>query len=201
MEYISSLLTMAILAILINNFILARFLGLCSYLGVTNKIDAAFGMSMAVTFVMTMTAVICYIIRAYILIPFEMVYLQTIAFIIVIAALVQFVEMVIQKNSPALYKALGIYLPLIVTNCAVLAVALINAEAKWPNGKPYNFLDATLNGFFCGLGYTLVMLLMAGIRERLEYVTLPKSMNGMTIALITGGCMALAFYGFLGVKI
>jgi electron transport complex protein RnfA len=201
MEYLTNLFTMAIFAVLINNFILSRFLGLCSYLGVTNKIDSAFGMGMAVTFVMTMTAVICYLIRQYILIPYDMLYLSTIAFIIVIAALVQFVEMVIQKNSPALYKALGIYLPLIVTNCAVLAVALINAEAHWGNGKPYNFLDATLNGFFCGIGYTLVMLLMAGIRERLEYVVLPKSMSGMTIALITGGIMALAFYGFVGFKI
>jgi electron transport complex protein RnfA len=130
-----------------------------------------------------------------------MEYLQTIAFILTIAALVQFVEMVIQKNAPALYKSLGVYLPLITTNCAVLGVALLNVQSTWPSGKPYNFLDSTLNGFFSGVGFTVVLLLMAGIRERLEYADLPESMKGFPIGLILAGSMALAFYGFAGFKI
>jgi len=129
-------------------------------------------------------------------------YLQTIAFILTIAALVQFVEMVIQKNAPALYKSLGVYLPLITTNCAVLGVAIINTKAFRSDGvTAYNFLDSTLNGFFSGLGFTVVLLAMAGIRQRLELVELPKSMKGMPIALILAGIMALAFYGFMGFKI
>lgn len=131
-----------------------------------------------------------------------MIYLQTIAFILTIAALVQFVEMVIQKNAPALYKSLGVYLPLITTNCAVLGVAILNTKAIRTDGiTAYNFLDAVLNGFFSGVGFTFVLLAMAGIRERLEFVDMPKSMRGMPIGLILAGIMALAFYGFMGFKI
>lgn len=201
MEYLGNIFVMAISAILIQNFILARFLGLCPFLGVSTKMDSAFGMGMAVIFVMTLASALTYLINVYLLIPFDMQYLSTIAFILAIAALVQFVEMVIKKNAPALYKSLGIYLPLITTNCAVLGVALLNFIDKWPNGKSYNFLDSTLNGFFSGIGFTFVLLLMAGIRERYEFIEIPKSMRGFPIALVTAGCMALAFMGFAGLKL
>jgi len=200
MGYIGEIFVMAMTALFIQNFVLSRFLGLCPYLGVSKKIDSAFGMGMAVIFVMTLTSSITYLINRYLLANF--MYLQTIAFILTIAALVQFVEMVIQKNAPALYKSLGVYLPLITTNCAVLAVAIINTKALRSDGvTAYNFLDSTLNGFFSGLGFTVVLLAMAGIRQRLELVELPKSMKGMPIALILAGIMALAFYGFMGFKI
>ncbi|MCB5229827.1 MAG: RnfABCDGE type electron transport complex subunit A [Candidatus Cloacimonetes bacterium] len=200
MGYLGEIFVMAITAIFIQNYVLSRFLGLCPYLGVSKKIDSAFGMGMAVIFVMTLTSSITYLINRYLLTG--MMYLQTIAFILTIAALVQFVEMVIQKKAPALYKSLGVYLPLITTNCAVLGVALLNTTAMRPDGiTPYNFLDSTLNGFFSGVGFTVVLLAMAGIRMRLELVNLPKSMKGMPIALILAGIMALAFYGFMGFKI
>jgi len=200
MGYIGEIFVMAMTALFIQNFVLSRFLGLCPYLGVSKKIDSAFGMGMAVIFVMTLTSSITYLINRYLLANF--MYLQTIAFILTIAALVQFVEMVIQKNAPALYKSLGVYLPLITTNCAVLGVAIINTKAFRSDGvTAYNFLDSTLNGFFSGLGFTFVLLAMAGIRQRLELVELPKSMKGMPIALILAGIMALAFYGFMGFKI
>ncbi|HNX00393.1 MAG TPA: electron transport complex subunit RsxA [Candidatus Cloacimonadota bacterium] len=201
MEYLGNIFIMAISAILIQNFILARFLGLCPFLGVSTKMDSAFGMGMAVIFVMTLASSLTYLINVYLLIPNDIQYLSTIAFILAIAALVQFVEMVIKKNAPALYKSLGIYLPLITTNCAVLGVALLNFIDKWPNGKSYNFLDSTLNGFFSGIGFTFVLLLMAGIRERYEFIETPKSMRGFPIALVTAGCMALAFMGFAGLKL
>jgi len=200
MGYLGEIFVMAMTALFIQNFVLSRFLGLCPYLGVSKKIDSAFGMGMAVIFVMTLTSSITYLINRYLLANF--MYLQTIAFILTIAALVQFVEMVIQKNAPALYKSLGVYLPLITTNCAVLGVAIINTKAFRSDGvTAYNFLDSTLNGFFSGLGFTFVLLAMAGIRQRLELVELPKSMKGMPIALILAGIMALAFYGFMGFKI
>ncbi|NLK50128.1 MAG: RnfABCDGE type electron transport complex subunit A [Candidatus Cloacimonetes bacterium] len=200
MGYLGQIFVMAITAIFIQNYVLSRFLGLCPYLGVSKKIDSAFGMGMAVIFVMTLTSSITYLINRYLLTG--MMYLQTIAFILTIAALVQFVEMVIQKKAPALYKSLGVYLPLITTNCAVLGVAILNTTALRPDGiTPYNFLDSTLNGFFSGVGFTVVLLAMAGIRMRLELVNLPKSMKGMPIALILAGIMALAFYGFMGFKI
>ena len=201
MEYIAKIFVMAIAAIFIQNFVLARFLGLCSYIGVSKKLDAALGMGMAVVFVMTLTSSICYILQYYVLKPFHLEYLQTVAFILTIAALVQFVEMVIKKSVPSLYKALGVYLPLITTNCAVLAVAIINIQATWPDGRSYSFIDSTLNGVFSGLGYTFVLLLMAGIRERLETADIPVDMKGMPIALIIAGCMALAFLGFSGLKL
>lgn len=203
MGYIGELFVMAMTAIFIQNFVLARFLGLCPYLGVSKKLDSAFGMGMAVIFVMTLASAITFLIRKYLLIPNDLQYLQTISFILTIAALVQFVEMVIQKNAPALYKSLGVYLPLITTNCAVLGVAILNTKAMRATDPTmaYNFLDSVLNGFFSGVGFTVVLLAMAGIRERLEFAELPKSMKGMPIGLITAGIMALAFYGFMGFKI
>lgn len=200
MGFLGQLFSMAIAAILIQNFVLARFLGLCPYLGVSKKLDSAFGMGMAVIFVMTMASAFCYIIYQYLLVPYGLEYLQTLAFILTIAALVQFVEMVIQKNSPALYKSLGVYLPLITTNCAVLGVAILNITPL-ADGSRYNFLWAVLNGFLSGVGFTFVLLAMAGIRERLELVDMPKSMRGMPSGLILAGIMALAFYGFMGMKI
>ncbi|HPY96205.1 MAG TPA: electron transport complex subunit RsxA [Candidatus Cloacimonadota bacterium] len=195
MEYIAKILIMAVSSIFINNFVLSRFLGLCPYLGVSKKLDSAFGMGMAVIFVMAIASAFTWLINAYLLIPAGLEYLQTIAFILTIAALVQFVEMFIQKSAPALYKSLGVYLPLITTNCAVLGVAVININDH------LNFLDSILNGFFGGVGFTVVLLMMAGIRERLEKAEVPKSMQGMPIALIIAGCMALAFLGFAGLKL
>ncbi len=203
MGYIGELFVMAMTAIFIQNFVLARFLGLCPYLGVSKKLDSAFGMGMAVIFVMTLASAITFLIRKYLLMPYGLGYLQTISFILTIAALVQFVEMVIQKNAPALYKSLGVYLPLITTNCAVLGVAILNTKAVRATDHTiaYTFLDSILNGFFSGVGFTVVLLAMAGIRERLEFAELPKSMKGMPIGLILAGIMALAFYGFMGFKI
>jgi len=195
MEYFGKILVMAVSAIFLNNFILARFLGLCPFLGVSKKLDSALGMGMAVIFVMTMTSAFTYLIDVHLLQRLGISYLQTIVFILTIAALVQFVEMVIQKTAPALYKSLGVYLPLITTNCAVLGVAIININ------EGYNLLESTLNGFFGGVGFTFVILMMAGIRERLEFADIPESMKGMPIALIIAGCMALAFFGFSGLKL
>ena len=197
MGFLGQLFTMAISAILIQNFVLSRFLGLCPYLGVSKKMDSAFGMGMAVIFVMTLASAFCYLIYQYLLVPYKLEYLQTLAFILTIAALVQFVEMFIKKNSPALYKSLGVYLPLITTNCAVLGVAILNITPL-ADGTRYNFIWAVLNGFLSGVGFTFVLLAMAGIRERLEMVEMPKSMRGMPSGLILAGTMALAFYGFMG---
>ncbi|HCM16550.1 MAG TPA: electron transport complex subunit RsxA [Candidatus Cloacimonas sp.] len=202
MGYLGEIFVMAMTAIFIQNFVLSRFLGLCPYLGVSKKLDSALGMGMAVIFVMTLASAITFLINKYLLLQFDLMYLQTIAFILTIAALVQFVEMVIQKNAPALYKSLGVFLPLITTNCAVLGVAILNTTAFRSDGSSaYNFLDSVLNGFFSGLGFTVVLLAMAGLRMRLEKAELPKSMKGMPIALILAGIMALSFYGFMGFKI
>ncbi|MCB5271782.1 MAG: RnfABCDGE type electron transport complex subunit A [Candidatus Cloacimonetes bacterium] len=202
MGYLGQIFVMAMTAIFIQNFVLARFLGLCPYLGVSKKLDSALGMGLAVIFVMTLASAFTYLINKYLLIRYDLVYLQTITFILTIAALVQFVEMVIQKNAPALYNSLGVFLPLITTNCAVLGVAILNTTAFRPDGiTAYTFLDSVLNGFFSGVGFTVVLLAMAGIRMRLEKAELPKSMQGMPIALILAGIMALAFYGFMGWKI
>ncbi|MCB5234764.1 MAG: RnfABCDGE type electron transport complex subunit A [Candidatus Cloacimonetes bacterium] len=202
MGYLGEIFVMAMTAIFIQNFVLSRFLGLCPYLGVSKKLDSALGMGLAVIFVMTLASAFTFLMNRYLLMPYNMEYLQTIAFILIIAALVQFVEMVVQKNAPALYNALGVYLPLITTNCAVLGVAILNTSLFRSDGvTPYTFLDSTLNGFFSGVGFTVVLLAMAGIRMRLEKSELPKSMRGMPIALILAGIMALAFYGFVGFKI
>jgi Na+-translocating ferredoxin:NAD+ oxidoreductase subunit A len=201
MEFVAKFLFIAINCILLNNYILARFLGLCPYLGVSTKLDSAFGMGAAVVFVMTLASSITYLIQYYILIPMGIGYLQTIAFILTIAALVQLVEMAVKKSAPSLYKALGIYLPLITTNCAVLGVSILNIDSKWTNGTPYNFLYSSVQGFMGGAGFTFVILLMAGIREKLAHVDMPEPMKGMPIALIVAGSMALAFFGFSGLKI
>ncbi len=159
MGYLGQIFVMAMTAIFIQNFVLSRFLGLCPYLGVSKKLDSAFGMGMAVIFVMTLASAFTFLIRRYLLIPYNIEYLQTISFILTIAALVQFVEMVIQKNAPALYKSLGVYLPLITTNCAVLGVAILNTKAFHAEGvTAYIFLDSTLKGLLSGVGFTVVLI-------------------------------------------
>jgi electron transport complex protein RnfA len=186
------LLLILISAVFVNNFVLARFLGICPFLGVSKKVETALGMGMAVIFVLTVASVVTWFIQYLILIPFGIEYLQTIAFILVIAALVQLVEMVIQKTSPVLYQSLGIFLPLITTNCAVLGVAVLNIQ------KDYSFLEAVVFALGAGLGFTLAMVLFAGLRERLELCPVPKSFRGTAIALITAGLLSLAFMGFAG---
>ena len=175
---------------LVNNFVLSRFLGICPFLGVSKKVETAFGMGMAVTFVMGLASMICYLVYGFILVPLKLQYLYTIAFILVIAALVQFVEMVIKKTSPALYSALGVYLPLITTNCAALGVAIINMT------KEYSLIESIINGVGGALGFTLVIVLFAGIRERIEKNNILNCFKGFPIALITAGFMAIAFFGF-----
>ena len=178
--------------VLTNNFIFSRFLGCCPVLGVSNKVETSFSMGMAVTFVMTIASLCCYMIYNWLLIPLGLKFMNTNAFILVIAALVQFVEMFLKKNSPTLYSALGIYLPLITTNCAVLGVTTLNVN----NG--YNMLYAVLNGTFSALGFTLAIVLMAGVRERLESSRIPACMKGFPITLVSAGLMAVAFMGFSG---
>jgi len=192
MEYIGKIFLILLSSILINNFVMSRFLGICPFLGVSKRVETAVGMGAAVTFVMAMTSLITYIIQYGILEPLNIQYLQTIVFILVIACLVQFVEMVIQKSSPTLYKALGVYLPLITTNCAVLGVAIINIDEK------YDLIQALFNGIGAALGFTLAIVLFAGIRERLELSDIPKPLKGFPIALITAGLMSVAFLGFPG---
>jgi electron transport complex protein RnfA len=177
-------------AALINNFILSRFLGICPFLGVSKKIETATGMGMAVTFVMTLASLMSYLVYNLILVPLHIEYFYTLAFILVIASLVQFVEMVVQKVSPSLYSALGVYLPLITTNCAVLGVAIINMQ------KGYTLIEAVVNGFGGAVGFTIVMILFAGIRERIEHNNILPALKGVPIALITAGFMAIAFLGF-----
>lgn len=195
MELIGRIFALAVAAIFVQNFVLMRFLGLCPYIGVSKKLDSAVGMGMAVIFVMTMASTITWMIQYFLLAPLHIEFLQTIAFILTIASLVQLVEMVIQKTAPALYKSLGVFLPLITTNCAVLGVSILNINEQ------LTFLGAILNGVFAGLGFTLVLVLMAGIRERLEKAEVPMAMRGMPIAMIVAGCMALAFLGFSGLKL
>ncbi|APF26389.1 electron transport complex subunit RsxA [Clostridium sporogenes] len=180
-------------ALFVNNFVLARFLGICSFLGVSKKVETATGMGLAVTFVMALASLISYIVYNAILVPLNITYLYTIAFILVIAALVQFVEMVIKKKSPSLYKALGIFLPLITTNCAILGVVIINMNDK------LNLIESLIFGTFSGVGYMLAIVLLAGLRERMEACDkMPKAMEGLPISLITAGLMAIAFLGFQG---
>ncbi|PLX79012.1 MAG: electron transport complex subunit RsxA [Desulfuromonas sp.] len=186
------LVLILISAIFVNNFVLARFLGICPFLGVSKKVETALGMGMAVTFVMTVAAVVTWFIQYFILIPFNIEYLQTIAFILVIASLVQLVEMVVQKVSPVLYQALGIFLPLITTNCAVLGLAVLNIQ------KDYTFLESVVFALGAAGGFTLAMVLFAGLRERLDLCPVPKSFRGTAIALVTAGLLSLAFMGFAG---
>ena len=188
------LLMIAVGAALINNGVLSQFLGLCAFLGVSKKMDTAAGMGAAVVFVITISSLITGVIYQFLLVPLHVEYLQTIVFIVVIAALVQFVEMVIKKLSPSLYNALGVYLPLITTNCAVLGVALINVQ------KSYSILEGVVNGFATAVGFTIAIVLMAGIREKTEYNDVPEAFKGSPIVLLTACLMAIAFFGFSGLK-
>ena len=192
---IFKLLSITLGAILANNFIFSQFLGCCPFLGVSKKVDTAVGMGVAVTFVMGLASAVCFVVNKYILIPLDLAYMQTVAFILVIASLVQFIEMFLQKAMPALYTALGVYLPLITTNCAVLGVVLLNVQ----NG--YNFIESVVYGITGGLGFLMAIVLFACIRERLVFADYPKCWDGFPIALITAGLMALAFMGFSGLKV
>ena len=189
------LFSILITTLLVENFVLVKFLGCCPFLGVSKKTDTAIAMGMAVTFVMALASAMSWLVNEYILLPFHLEYLQTIAFILVIAALVQIVEMAIMKLSPPLYASLGIYLPLITTNCAVLGVALLNVQ------KDYGFLESLVSGIAAALSFTLAIWLFAGVRERLEHSNIPSFMKGMPIALVSAGLLAMAFLGFSGMKL
>jgi len=205
-----SLMIIAVASIFITNFVFSRFLGICPYIGVSKSLDSAIGMGLAVIFVMTLASMATWLINAFMLQPStknlfyiifsleeppDLLYLKTIAFILVIASLVQFVEMVIQKTSPTLYQSLGIYLPLITTNCAILGVALLNIDSN------YNFIQSVFHGLTAGIGFTLALILMAGIREQLDLSPIPKALRGIPIAFIMAGLMAIAFLGFSGLKL
>lgn len=179
-------------AIFVNNVVLAQFLGICPFLGVSSKVETSLGMGAAVTFVMAIAAVVAWLIQTYVLVPLDIVYMQTIVFILVIAALVQMVEIMLKKVSPALYQALGIFLPLITTNCAVLGVAILLVQ------KEYNLGEAVVYAVAVAVGFTLALVLFAGLRERLELENVPKALRGVPIALITAGILAMAFMGFSG---
>ncbi len=185
-------LVIMINAVFVNNIVMSQFLGICPFLGVSKKLDTAISMGLAVTFVMALASVITYLIQYSVLVPLHIEYMQTIVFILVIAALVQFVEMVINKSSPALYRALGIYLPLITTNCAVLGVAILNIQ------EGYNLFNTLINGISVGLSFLFAIVLFAGIRERLETSNIPPALQGFPIALISAGLMSIAFFGFAG---
>ena len=186
------LFAILITAIFLENFVLNQILGICPFIGVSNKMDSAIGMGLAVTFVMLLAGVSTWCVNQYLLIPLQLEYLQTIAFILIIASLVQFIEMVIKKTAPNLYQALGVFLPLITTNCAVLGVSLLNIK------KGSGVLETTFNSLGGGLGFFLALVIMASIRERLEMAELPEAMKGAPIALITAGLLATAFMGFSG---
>ena len=192
---IFKLLSLTLGAILANNFIFSQFLGCCPFLGVSKKVDTAVGMGVAVTFVMGLASAVCFVVNKFILIPLDLAYMQTVAFILVIASLVQFIEMFLQKSMPSLYTALGVYLPLITTNCAVLGVVLLNVQNN------YNFIESVVYGITGGLGFLLAIVLFASIRERLVVADYPQCWDGFPIALITAGLMALAFMGFSGLKV
>ncbi len=187
------LLMIAIGSALVNNVVLSQFLGICPFLGVSKKVETAAGMGGAVIFVITLASLVTSTIDTFILIPLGVTYLQTIVFILVIACLVQFVEMFLKKSMPSLYQALGVYLPLITTNCAVLGVALTNAQ------NSYNILTSVVNGFAVAVGFTISIILLAGIREKIEYNDIAPSLKGSPIVLITAGLMAIAFCGFSGI--
>jgi len=179
-------------AILVNNFVLVQFLGLCPFMGVSNKLESAMGMSLATSFVLTLASICTYLVYNYILTPLGLQYLQTISFILVIAAVVQFTEMVVKKTSPLLHKVLGVFLPLITTNCAVLGVALLNIN------KQHSFLNSALYGFGAAAGFSLVLILFAAMRERIIAADVPEPFKGSAIGMITAGLMSLAFMGFAG---
>ena len=192
MDGVVKALLFMVSCVLTNNFIFSRFLGVCPFLGVSSKVETAAGMGVAVTFVMALASLITYVVYYYILVPLSLQYLNTISFILVIAALVQFVEMFLKKTVPALYSALGIYLPLITTNCAVLGVTLLNISDQ------YDMLWSVLNGVFGALGFLLAIVLMAGARERLESSNIPAAFKGFPISLVIAGLMSVAFLGFTG---
>ena len=193
MGYFSQLLLIAVSTAIVNNVVLSQFLGLCPFLGVSKKINTAAGMGGAVIGVITISSAVCSLIYDCILTPLKLTYLNTIVFILVIAALVQFVEMFLKKTSPSLYEALGVYLPLITTNCAVLGIALTNVQ----NG--YGFIESVIAGLGTAIGFTIAIVIMAGIRERIEDNDTPESFKGMPIVLLTAGLMSIAFFGFSGI--
>lgn len=182
-------------AALVNNYVLSRFLGICPFLGVSTKVSTSLGMGIAVTFVMTLASIITHLVQVAVLDNFGIEYLQTIAFILIIAALVQFVEMFLKKSSPSLYEALGVYLPLITTNCAVLGIAIINVT------EGYDIIETIVNSLGAAIGFTIAIVLFAGIRERLETADVPEALKGFPIALITAGLMSIAFLGFAGLAL
>ena len=191
----TGLVSIALGAILIQNFIFSQFLGICPFMGVSKKMDTALGMGVAVTFVMGIASVFCWLVNRFLLVPLGLQYMQTVAYILVIASLVQFVEMFLKKSIPSLYQALGIYLPLITTNCAVLGVVLLNTQNN------YNFLESVIYGITGGIGFLVAIVLFASIREHTEDADCPKAFRGFPIALISAGLLALAFMGFSGMKI
>jgi Na+-translocating ferredoxin:NAD+ oxidoreductase subunit A len=188
----TSYLLLFVGTVLVNNFVLVKFLGLCPFMGVSKKLESAIGMGLATTFVITLSNICSWIVNTFVLMPLGLVYLRTMAFILVIAVVVQFTEMVVRKTSPSLYLLLGIFLPLITTNCAVLGVALLNINQQ------FNFMQSALYGFAASLGFSLVMVLFAAIRERLVVADVPAPFKGSSIALVTAGLMSLAFMGFTG---
>ena len=195
LDQLQDLLLILIGASLVSNVVLSQFLGLCPFLGVSKKVETAAGMGTAVIFVITLSSAVAGVIYKYALVPLNITYLQTIVFILVIAALVQFVEMVLKKYMVSLYNALGVYLPVITTNCAVLGVALTNVQKK------YGILAGTVNGFATALGFTIAIIILAGIREKMAYNDVPESFKGMPVVLITAGLMAIAFCGFSGLSL
>ena len=192
---LTSLLAISLGAILTNNFIFSQFLGCCPFLGCSNKVDTATGMGIAVVFVMGLASAICWVIYTYILVPLGLGFLNTLAFILVIAALVQFVEMFLKKSVPSLYSALGIYLPLITTNCAVLGVVLLNVQNN------YNFIESVVYGITGGMGFMLAIVLFASVREKIQFAEYPECFEGFPICLVSAGLLALAFMGFSGMQI
>lgn len=192
MDNVKELLVILISSSLVSNVVLSQFLGLCPFLGVSRKVKTAAGMGCAVIFVITLASAVAGVINQFVLIQFEVQYLDTIVFILVIAALVQFVEMFLRKSMPSLYEALGVYLPLITTNCAVLGVAINNEQAE------YGILTGTVNGFATAVGFTVSIVILAGIREKIEYNDIPEPFKGMPTVLLTAGLMAIAFVGFSG---
>ena len=193
MDYVLNLILIIIAAIFVNNVVLAQFLGICPFLGVSKKVDTASGMGMAVTAVLVVATIVTYLIQVYVLNTFGLEYLQTIAFILVIAALVQMIEMILKKTMPALYQALGVFLPLITTNCCILGVAILVIQ------KDYDLLEGIIYALSTGIGFLLAMVLFAGLREQLDLVDVPKPFRGVPIALVTASLLAMAFMGFSGV--
>ncbi|MGI6327780.1 MAG: electron transport complex subunit RsxA [Dethiobacteria bacterium] len=187
-----NLLAIVFVAILANNIVLSQFLGICPYLGVSNRLETSMGMGMAVIFVMTMSAVVTWVIDTFLLVPLDLIYLRTITFILVIAGLVQLVETVLKKTNPTLFRAMGIYLPLITTNCTILGVALLNVQAG------YNIIQTIVYAIATGIGFTLALVIMAGIRERLELADVSSYLRGAAVSLVTAGILSLAFMGFKG---